>query len=58
MGIEAGDRVEFIQIADGEFLLRPAVEDVKSLKGLLKKPAKSVSIDDMRDAIRKRGSGK
>lgn len=58
LGIEAGDRVEFIEMSDGEFLLRPAVEDVRSLKGLLKKPKKSVSIDDMRDAIRNRGTRK
>ena len=56
--LEAGARVEFIEIADGEFLIRPAVADVRSLKGLLRKPAKPVSIEDMKKAIRLRGAGR
>ncbi len=58
LGIDAGDRIEFVEIADGEFLLKPAVQDVGSLKGMLKKPKKPVSVDDMRKAIRERGAGK
>jgi len=58
LGIVAGDRVEFVQISDREFVIKPSVEDVRSLKGILKKPRKAVSIDEMRMAIRKRASGK
>jgi AbrB family looped-hinge helix DNA binding protein len=56
--LEAGARVEFVESADGEFLIRPAVADVRSLKGLLRKPAKPVSIEDMKKAIRLRGAGR
>jgi antitoxin PrlF len=56
--LEAGTRVEFVESADGEFLIRPAVADVRSLKGLLRKPGKPVSIEDMRKAIRLRGAGR
>jgi AbrB family looped-hinge helix DNA binding protein len=58
LGIETGDRVEFIDNGNGEFSLRPIVDDVRALKGLLKKPAQKVSIEGMRAAIRKRGAGK
>lgn len=56
--LAAGTRVEFVEAANGEFLLRPAVADVRSLKGLLRKPAKPVSLEDMKAAIRLRGAGR
>ena len=56
--LDSGARVEFIEAADGEFLIRPAVADVRSLKGLLRKPSKPVSIEDMKKAIRLRGAGR
>jgi AbrB family looped-hinge helix DNA binding protein len=56
--LEAGARVEFVESAEGEFLMRPAVADVRSLKGLLRKPAKPVSIKEMKKAIRLRGAGR
>jgi antitoxin PrlF len=56
--LEAGARVEFVEVTEGEFLIRPAVADVRSLKGLLRKSAKPVSIEDMKKAIRLRGAGR
>ena len=56
--LDAGARVEFVEDAGGAFLLRPAVADVQSLKGLLRKPAKPVSIEDMKKAVRLRGAGR
>ncbi len=58
LGLDAGDRIEFVEIENGVFAIKPAIEDVRSLKGLLRKPAKPVSIDDMKAAIRLRGAGK
>lgn len=58
LGIDVGDRIEFVELADGQFAIRPAVMDIRSLKGMLRKPAKSVSTEDMRDAIRRRGAGR
>ncbi len=54
LGLDNGDRVEFIETADGSFAIRPANDDVRSLKGLLRKPAAAVSLDDMAVAVRRR----
>jgi AbrB family looped-hinge helix DNA binding protein len=56
LGIASGDRVEFVEF-DGGFAIRPAIDDVRSLKGLLRKPAKPVSVEDMNATIRSRGAG-
>jgi AbrB family looped-hinge helix DNA binding protein len=58
LNIQAGDRLEFVELTGGEFAIRPAVHDVRSLKGLLRKPAKPVSVDDMKAAVRLRGAGR
>ena len=58
LGLEPGDRVEFVETAEGEFTIKPANQDVRLLKGLLKKPSQPVSTEQMREAIRRRGSGK
>lgn len=57
LGLESGDRVEFVEIEDGRFAIQPANDDVRSLKGMLRRPAKPVSVDDMNAAIRRRASG-
>ena len=58
MGLDTGDRIEFVLLEGGEYAIRPAIDDVRSLKGLLRKPPKPVSIEDMNAAIRKRGAGR
>ena len=55
LGLEVGDRVEFVE-ADGGFAIKPANDDVRALKGLLRTPAKPVTIDEMNATIRARGS--
>jgi hypothetical protein len=54
MGVDAGDRIEFVELKEGGFLIKPAVDDVRSLKGLLRKPDKPVSVEDMNAAVRGR----
>lgn len=54
MGLGAGDRVEFVELDTGGFAIKPAIDDVRSLKGLLRKPGQPVSVDDMNAAIRQR----
>ena len=56
LGIGPGDRIEFVEV-EGGFVIQPAIDDVRSLKGLLRKPAKPVSIEDMNATIRSRGAG-
>lgn len=56
LNLGAGDRVEFVELPDGDFVIRPAVGDVRTLKGMLRRPAKPVSVDDMKAAVRLRGA--
>jgi antitoxin PrlF len=55
LGLDAGSRVDFIDTGSGQFAITAATENVQSLKGMLKKPAKPVSIEDMNRAIAARG---
>jgi antitoxin PrlF len=56
LGLEAGDRVEFVETAPGEFIIKAATQDVRVLKGMVRKPRQPVSIEDMNAAIRRRAS--
>lgn len=58
MGLGAGDRIEFVELETGDFAIKPAIDDVRSLKGALRKPQKPVSVDDMHVAIRKRAAAR
>ena len=58
LGLDAGDRIEFVEIENGMFAIKPAIGDVRSLKGLLRKPSKPVSVEDMNAAVRARGAGR
>lgn len=51
LGVEAGDRVEFVQTKPGHFELVAATQSVTALKGLVRKPAAPVTIGDMNAAI-------
>lgn len=54
--IEAGDRVEFVEIEPGRYELVPATQSVRALKGMFGKVSKSVTIEEMNRAIAKRGA--
>ena len=56
--VEAGDRVEFVEVQPGRFEIIAATASVKSLKGAFGQPAKAVSIDEMNQAIAARAAGK
>ena len=58
LGVTTGDRVEFVELNDGNFALVPAVEDVRSLKGIVAKRDRPVSVEEMRRIVAKRGAGK
>ncbi|MEO8523346.1 MAG: AbrB/MazE/SpoVT family DNA-binding domain-containing protein [Caldimonas sp.] len=55
MAVQAGSRVEFVKTSEG-WLLKASTRPVSALKGLVPKPAKRVSIDDMSRAIGKHAS--
>ncbi|MDN7875060.1 AbrB/MazE/SpoVT family DNA-binding domain-containing protein [Burkholderia aenigmatica] len=57
LGLEAGDRIEFsFNEATGRYEVYPATRSLAALKGIVKKPAKPVSIDDMNQAIAEQGA--
>jgi antitoxin PrlF len=58
LGLEAGDRVEFVEQEKGQFAIIPATRSVQELKGLFRgKRSKPVSVEEMNAAIRKSASG-
>jgi antitoxin PrlF len=58
LGLDAGDRVEFVEVAPGKFALKTATEDVRWLKGMTRRPISPVSIDAMNAAIKRRGASR
>jgi len=54
--VDAGDRVEFVQIAPGRYEFIAATQPVTALKGMFGKARKTVSIEDMNAAIARRGA--
>lgn len=54
LNLEAGHRVEFIETEAG-FLVKPATRDIRSLKGILPKSRRPVSVEDMNRSIARMG---
>ena len=54
LGVESGDRVEFVELERGVYTVVAATRDVRDLKGMIPKPAKPVSVEDMNKAVRRR----
>lgn len=51
LGVGPGDQVTFVRMRDGNFAVMPATLSVKRLKGIVPKPARPVSLEDMDRAI-------
>jgi antitoxin PrlF len=59
LGLQTGDKVDFIAHASGGFMMVPVRKDVKALRGRFAgRAAKPVSIEDMADAIEMEASVK
>ena len=56
LGVDTGDRVEFVEVAPGRYEFIAATRSVTALKGMFGKPKKTVSIDEMNAAIARRGA--
>jgi AbrB family looped-hinge helix DNA binding protein len=54
--VDAGDRVEFVEVAPGRYEFIAATQSVTALKGMFGKARKTASIDDMNAAIARRGA--
>jgi antitoxin PrlF len=58
LGVTTGDRIEFIEIGEGQFAIVAATRSVKELNGIFRgRVRKPVSIEEMNATIAKRGSG-
>lgn len=55
LGVVSGDRVEFVEIKEGVFQIVAATQDVKLLKGIVPKPKKPVTVEEMNQAILEMG---
>ena len=51
LGVDAGDRLEFIEVAPGRYEMIAATQSITALKGLVRKPAAPVTIETMNAAI-------
>lgn len=54
--VEAGDRIEFVEIAPGRFEIVAATQSVAALKGMFGMPRKAVTVDEMNQSIARRGA--
>lgn len=55
LSLKRGDKINFI-IVGNEVKFLPVTKDISTLKGMIKKPLKPVSIDEMNKTIKARGS--
>lgn len=52
LGLQPGDKLDFVVEGDGRVVLRPATRDVRELRGLLRKKGRApVSLEEMDLAI-------
>ena len=56
LGVEAGDKVEFVEMEPGVYKMIAATRDVRALKGLVPKPAKPVTVEAMGRVIARMGA--
>ena len=58
LGLETGSRVEFVETANGQYLIVAATQPVQALKGLLRKPDAAISVETMNQMIVNSAAGK
>jgi AbrB family looped-hinge helix DNA binding protein len=51
LGLKAGDRIRFLLEADGRVRLMPAKRDISELVGMLPRPKRALTIEEMDEAI-------
>ncbi len=55
--VSAGDRIDFIRLEDGHYAIVPASHSIRSLKGVIRRPGKPVSLKEMQAAIEAGAAG-
>ena len=57
LGVGAGDRLDFVQLDDGNYAIVPASHSIRSLKGVLGPRDAPVTLDEMARAIEAGAAG-
>jgi len=58
LGLEVGDRIEFVEVDKGKFQIFAATRSIRELEGRYRsKRSRPVSIEEMNAAIARRASG-
>jgi AbrB family looped-hinge helix DNA binding protein len=55
LGIRSGDKICFFFEDDDRVIFIPLTKNIESLKGIVPKPNKAVSIEDMKATVKARG---
>ena len=58
LGLETGDRIDFVAERPGEYKVVPATRDIRDLKGIVPKPKKPVTVEEMNRAIARRAAAR
>jgi len=56
LDLHSGDKINFIVQESGEVRFLPATQDISTLKGIISKPQKAVTVEEMKTTIKARGS--
>lgn len=56
LGVQQGDRIEFVEVCPGEFTVKAATLDIRQLKGIAPKPPRPVTVNAMNRAVRRRAA--
>ena len=51
LGVCAGDRLDFVLLEDGNYAIVPASRSIRSLKGIVPRPSRPVTLEEMDAAI-------
>jgi AbrB family looped-hinge helix DNA binding protein len=58
LGVGPGDRLDFVKLEDGAFAIVPASRSICSLKGVLARPERPVTLEEMQAAIEDGAKGR
>lgn len=56
LDLHAGDKISFVEDEDGSINLVPIKKELSAIKGLVVKPKKPVSVEDMNKAVKRKAS--
>lgn len=52
LGVDTGDRLEFVELGKGIYHIVAVTRDIRELKGSIPKPSTPISVKDIKNAVR------